>query len=194
MTNLVVSDLCKAYDQKIVLSHFSHIFPAGETTYLMGKSGCGKTTLLHILMGFGSMDAGTIDGLPKRIACVFQEDRLCEDFSAVSNVRLVCGHEVRDADIRRELSLLGLKDCFDAPVRTLSGGMKRRVAIARAVMYRPQLLLLDEAYKGLDEQTKQMVIHYVNQHCKGVTVLAVTHDAEETHQANGHLLQMEAVQ
>ena len=85
-----LNDLSKAFGEKQVLSHLSLRFPEGKVSVLMGPSGCGKTTLLRILMGLEQQDSGTVSGLEdKRLSAIFQEDRLCENVSAASNLRLV---------------------------------------------------------------------------------------------------------
>ena len=85
MNDITVKNLTVSFDGKTVLDNFSYVFPAGHTTCIMGASGCGKTTLLNALLGFVKPDTGEISDMPKKKACVFQEDRLCEEFSAVSN-------------------------------------------------------------------------------------------------------------
>ena len=178
MTDLIVTDLCKRYGEHIVFSHFSAQFPAETRTCIMGPSGCGKTTLLRIILGFESADSGTLTGRPDRISAVFQENRLFEGFSALSNVAAVCPNRDR-AEIQDHLTELGLKNSLSSPVCTLSGGMKRRVAIARAVLAPGPLMILDEPFTGLDKVTKAFVLEYLKAHTKGRTVLLVTHDPAE---------------
>ena len=85
-----LQNVSKAFGEKQVLQDFSHTFPEGELTCVMGPSGCGKTTLLSLLLGLEQPDAGKILGMEgRRKSAVFQEDRLCENASAVSNIRLV---------------------------------------------------------------------------------------------------------
>ncbi len=179
MSDIVLTNVQKNYGGKTALRPFSHTFEEGKITCLMGASGCGKTTLLKILAGFEAPDLGTVQGIPESIAFVFQEDRLCEDFSALSNIRMVCGKRKSKEEIIRHLTELGLKDEANKPVRTFSGGMKRRIAIARAILYDADLLLLDEPFKGLDEQMRKTVMDYVLRYTQGKTVLCVTHDEAE---------------
>ncbi len=174
-----IEKLCKSYGENRVLSDFSAVFPEGKTSCVMGASGCGKTTLLRILLGLEKPDSGEILGLPDPISAVFQEDRLAEPFSAVANLSLVTGKRISRDILRAHLSALGLSDSLDKPVRELSGGMRRRVAIARAVLYDAPLVLLDEPFKGLDGETKKTVMDYVRESCAGKTVILVTHDEAE---------------
>jgi NitT/TauT family transport system ATP-binding protein len=177
--NIQISHLSKSYGSKAVLMDLSLTLSEGCCHVLMGPSGCGKTTLLRLIMGLEGADCGTITGLPERMSAVFQEDRLCEDFSAIDNVALVLKRGFPKAEIETHLRAIGLTGDLHQPVREYSGGMKRRVAIVRAVMAQSELLLLDEPFKGLDPDTKELAIAYFLRHTKGKTCLVVTHDAEE---------------
>jgi NitT/TauT family transport system ATP-binding protein len=190
MRDIIIKDLWKQYGEKTVLAGFSTVIPAGSVFGIMGESGCGKTTLLRILLGLETPDNGRIDGLPPRISAVFQEDRLCDEFSAVTNVAIAAPHHTPRADIEKCLASLGLGADLDRPVRTLSGGMRRRVAIARALMAEGELLLLDEPFKGLDEETRLSVIAVVCEMTKGRTVVLVTHDEEDITALGASLLRM----
>ena len=176
--NLVLEHISKAYGEKTVLQDFSHTFPAGKRTCIMGPSGCGKTTLLRIILGLETPDGGTISGRPARVSAVFQENRLFEDFSALSNLAAVCHHGDKQV-MADHLTELGLGDSLHKPVRTLSGGMKRRVAIARAVLAPGELVILDEPFTGLDKDTKEVVLGYLKHHTQGRTLILVTHDPAE---------------
>ena len=193
MSDLVIQGLNKRFGEKRVLEAYSATIRAGRVSCVMGPSGCGKTTLLHILMGLEQADSGTITGLPERISAVFQEDRLCEDFSAVSNIRLVTGKTVSEDEIMQCLSALGLAGSEQVPVRELSGGMKRRVAIARAVLAEGELLILDEPFKGLDEVTREAVATEMKRRIAGRTVLMVTHDPAEAVLMDADVLEMRMI-
>ncbi len=172
-------NICKSFSDKIVLNNFTHDFKEGKITALVGQSGCGKTTLLSVLMGLIPADSGTLIGFDKPISAVFQEDRLCENLTVSANIRLVTGKRFTKSEIEKELCAVGLKDCPEKPVRELSGGMKRRAAIVRALLAESEILFLDEPFKGLDADTKETVLEYVRTKVKGKTVIFVTHDMEE---------------
>ena len=121
-----IQHLCKSFDGRVVLDHVSLTLESGGTACLMAPSGRGKTTLLRCIAGLETPDSGQITDLPERIAYVFQEDRLCDGFSAVDNIRLVTGKALGEGEIRRHLEELGLAGSLDQPVRELSGGMRRR--------------------------------------------------------------------
>lgn len=186
--DIIIESVSKRFGEKRVLDGVNLRFPEGEITCLMGPSGCGKTTLLRLLAGLLRPDSGKITGVPERIAMVFQEDRLCEDFSALTNVTLVAPERAEKA--KALLTALGLGNELKTPVHTLSGGMKRRVAIARALCGGPELLLLDEAFKGLDAEARRIAIDTVREAARGVTVISVTHDPEEAALLGGTVLRM----
>ena len=178
-------DVCKQFDGKTVLEHFHLHLEKGQHYALMGPSGSGKTTLLNLLMGLTKPDSGQIELQPGlRISAVFQENRLLEGMTAEANIRLVAPESAQNA--RNLLLELGIEEeSLPLPVRAYSGGMKRRAAIARALLAQYDLLLLDEPYKGLDEDTRQQVQTIVERMTAGKTVLMVTHDPED---AAGHRL------
>ncbi len=174
-----IQHLCKSFDGKMVLDHVSLTLESGGTACLMAPSGRGKTTLLRCIAGLETPDSGQITDLPERIAYVFQEDRLCDGFSAVDNIRLVTGKALGEGEIRRHLEQLGLAGSLDQPVRELSGGMRRRVVISRAVCFGADLLLLDEPFKGLDDEARQQTADYILRHRGAAAILCVTHDRED---------------
>ena len=190
MANIVIDNLTKSYGPKLALPPFSCALEAGETVCLLGQSGCGKTTLLRLLLGLETPTGGTVSGLPDRISAVFQEDRLCPSFSAVTNIASALGRQVSREKIADLLSGMGLSDALLKPVRELSGGMQRRVAIARSLLYPADLYLMDEPFKGLDEDTRKMVMDTVLTRTQGKTLLVVTHDPEEAAYLGGRIIRM----
>ena len=192
--DLVISHVYKDFGRGPLLRDVSLTVRQGETVCLMGPSGLGKTTLLRCVAGLERPDSGTVEGLAgKRLTAVFQEDRLCGVFSAVANVRLATGRALPEAEILRHLEELGLARSARRPVSQLSGGMRRRVAIARAVCAGPRLLLLDEAFKGLDDQCRRDTVAYIRRHTPGASLLCVTHDPEEAALLGGRCLDLSAL-
>ena len=179
MSDIVLKNIEKSFEGKGVLKNFSATFPACRVSCIMGSSGCGKTTLLNILLGLQKADGGSLEGLPDRITALFQEDRLCEDFSAESNVRLTAARGVTREEIAEALTELGLEDDLKTPVRELSGGMKRRVAIARTMLAEGDLVIMDEPFRGLDGENRRRAAEFVLRRLNGRTLIFVTHDEED---------------
>ncbi len=167
----------KAFENVNVLNSFSLSINDGETIALMGKSGEGKTTILNIIAGIIKADSGDITGVPKNISMVFQENRLLNEFSGLDNIVHTCGSS--PDEIIKHFKLVGLDGWEKNPVNEYSGGMKRRVAIVRAIIAKSDLILLDEPFKGLDLDTKSKVINYVREHIGDRICIIVTHDELE---------------
>lgn len=172
-------NITKTFEGKMVLNNLNMEIPEGRTTCVMAPSGAGKTTLLRILMGLEQADSGSVTGIAqKRFSAVFQEERLCEQMSAAENILLVTpGLDIQM--VRKELARLGLGADGGKPVSELSGGMRRRVSILRALLASYDVLFLDEPFKGLDQKRKVQVMAYVREKTAGKTVVVVTHDRQE---------------
>ena len=186
--DIAVKNVYKSYGDKKVLTDVSAVFPAGRCICIMAESGKGKTTLLRLIMGLEAPDSGSIMGVPERISVVFQEDRLCEEFSIAANIRMVLSKDtdMSNDDIRRLMSELAMDEDINTPVSKLSGGMKRRVAIARAIAYDSEWLILDEPFKGLDEASRDKVIGTITQ--KRKSVIMVSHNIAEAERMNATIL------
>lgn len=170
----------KSFGEKNVLSSLSFSIDEGKVTLITGASGIGKTTLLRILAGLETADKGEIHGLEdKKIAFLFQEDRLFPWLSATENVMAVSGEKDRKEKAALILSELGLSDSLKKFPHELSGGMNRRVAIARTLMADGDVIILDEPFQGLDAENTKNAIEVIKKYCAGKTVLAVTHDVSE---------------
>ncbi len=179
MKKIYVKNVSKSFGSKKVLQNLNLTIEPGKISCIMAPSGAGKTTLLRILMGLEEADSGCITGLEgKRFSAVFQEERLCEYMTAVENIRLVTPG-LDTGSVVQEMDRLGLGDCCAQPVSQLSGGMRRRVSILRALLAAYDVLCLDEPFKGLDDARKEQTLAYVKQKAAGRTVLFVTHDEKE---------------
>ena len=144
-------NLTKSYDGKVVLNQWNATIPDQGITAVMGPSGIGKTTLFRLLCGLEKADSGEIEGLDgKRLSVVFQE-----------------------------LQRLGISDAALQYPEELSGGMKRRAAIGRALCYDGDIFLLDEPFQGLDDSTKQNVMDIFLELRGHKCILLITHDQRE---------------
>jgi len=169
--DIVLEGLDKSFGEQKVISGLEAVYRAGELTYLRGPSGSGKTTLLRILAGLTEADGGKI-AVPDTVSVMFQEDRLCEDYSAVKNVELVCGDRRKAGEA---LSLLLEQEALKKPCLYLSGGMRRRVALVRAMEADSALVLLDEPFTGMDVETRARAEDYIRGRQRGRTLIIATH-------------------
>ena len=177
--SIIITDLCKTFDDNEVLKNVNITLKDNSIYCLMGSSGIGKTTLLRILIGLERADSGSVSGIDtKSISCMFQEDRLIPYLSAIDNVRIVLHGKNNRDEIRNNLLSILPDDSLDIPVSSLSGGMKRRVALARALSYPGKLIILDEPFTGLDKDTKLNVIDYILKMRNNRTLLIATHGTE----------------
>ena len=182
---ITVSHLRKSYGEHGIYDDLSLTLEPGRIYCLLGSSGSGKTTLLRILMGLECFDHGKITGLEqKQISTVFQEDRLFDFLSPLKNIRMVCEPSVSDRDIRILLEQFLDAEAVERPVSELSGGMKRRVAVARALAAHSDLILMDEPFTGLDDDTRNRVIRLIQMYLGGRTLLLVTHQEEDVGKLN----------
>ncbi len=169
-------DVAKSFDDQLVFSHLNMRIEEGERICLMAPSGCGKTTLLRMVLGLESYDSGTlINPHTSSMAVVFQEDRLCDALSAVDNVALVCKPGVSRRALRSMLCEVLPDEVLDKQVAYLSGGQRRRVALVRAFACDARLLVLDEPFSGLDSTTRSEVAQFMLRHQNNATLLVSTH-------------------
>ena len=174
-----------AYGDTPVLQNLSWELPDSGVVCLWGPSGCGKTTLLRLLAGLEKPLTGSVEGVG-RVSMVFQEDRLLPWFTALENVT-VTGADVVEA--RKQLLALGLtEEETDTLPRNLSGGQQRRVALGRALAADSDLLLLDEPFNGLDEDTWQNVVPLVTAYAETRPVVLVTHIREQAEALNAQMV------
>lgn len=157
--------------------------PANKITVILGRSGCGKTTLLRLVAGLESFYQGEIQGTNlKRKAYVFQEDRLMPWLDVKKNITF----GIKDKDVNHEkvdeiIKMVGLKSFYNAYPNQLSGGMKQRVSIARAFAYNPDFIMMDEPFSALDfftreQMQKELLNIHRNTKC---SILFVTHSIDE---------------
>lgn len=191
--DILLEHVSKTYGERRVLEDFSHRFPEGKVSCILGPSGCGKTTLLRLISGLEAPDSGAISGVEgKKISAVFQEDRLFEGLCAERNVLLTAASGFSRADARALLNELGLREDAPRAVRRFSGGMRRRVAVARALAADYDLLLLDEPFSGLDGDTRSAVLDVILRRLDGRTALCVTHEAAGAARLGAEILRLDA--
>ena len=180
---LQVCDLGKSYHGRWIFRHINQEFHGGRPYLLDTPSGSGKTTFLRCLSGLDRPEEGTVSGMDT-FSVQFQEDRLCEDYSAVKNLEMVLGDPTQ---ARKALEQLLPQEALDRPCRELSGGMKRRVSLVRAMEAGAQCVLLDEPFTGLDEENRKKADDYIRNNRQGRILLIATHirPCEDSGQSTG---------
>ena len=178
---ITFTSVTKAFGPLVVLRDLSLTLAPGTVTAVLGANGSGKTTLGRLLLGLDTPTSGTISGLSgMRGAAVFQDNRLAPHLTAVGNVRLVLPRSATRAFVEDALKAVGLADeSLRKPVRSLSGGQRRRVAVVRGVLAPSDVLVLDEPFTGLDTDAKALTLAWVRDRLDGRTTLLITHDPAE---------------
>ncbi len=172
-----INNLSIKYENRIILKNFNNHISAGEHIALVGASGIGKTSFVNAIMKLISYDGEIIIPDNVRFSAVFQENRLFEGLSVYKNISMTARNY--SADVLKEMVVLaGLEP--ETIVNTLSGGMKRRVAILRAIFAPFDILILDEPFKGLDTDTKLIMMDMVREKISEKTMILITHDPSET--------------
>lgn len=177
--SIIITDLEKSFGETKLFSQLTVTFESGKVSAISGRSGSGKTTLLRIIAGLEAADHGSVQLDSKKLAAVFQDDVLVGSFTPVKNISFAVGKAADKEAILESIGELGLSDSASKKCSELSGGMRRRVSLARAILADADIILLDEPFKGLDESTKDATIEYVRKMTAGKTVILVTHDLTE---------------
>jgi len=190
--NIRFEQVAKAFGDKIVLHDFTLTLPQRGIVALMGPSGHGKTTLLRLLAGLEKPDRGNVTAEYERLSVVFQEDRLLGGVTAKGNILAVLNRD-QDAIAQTWLDRMGLGKEGRLLPNEMSGGMRRRLAIARAMAYGGDLMLLDEPFAGLDEATRARIYpHIFHENPERLTIL-VTHDRQEAERLADRLIVLEGM-
>lgn len=190
MTPIAVHHIWKSYGPQTVLRDVS-VEAADAVTCVMAPSGRGKTTLLRILLGLETPDRGTVETPPGcRWAAVFQENRLLEDLDARGNLRFVLGREYDETRAWTLLTELGLGETAGQAVREFSGGMKRRLALARALLFPFDVLILDEPFTGLDGDNRRRAAGSILARTAQRPVLLVTHEEADAKALSARIIHL----
>lgn len=179
---LKLENVCFSYGKKEILSNFSLELKRGEILAVMGESGCGKTTLLRLIAGLEKPRCGIIDCRAERISYVFQEPRLFPWMTVAENLRAVMtSYEDADRVIGDVLNRVGLAENADFYPDELSGGMKIRASLARALIFGGDLFLLDEPFSALNEELRHELATDLLQlfRERGITAILVTHQSAD---------------
>ncbi len=189
--SLEICNITKSFNGLKVLENVNLTLEEQNIYCLMGASGSGKTTLFRIILGLEYPDFGVVKGTEgKRFSAVFQENRLCEAYTPLENVLITAKRKVTAEEAKSELCRLLPEEAVSRPVFTLSGGMKRRTAICRAVLACYDILLMDEPFTGLDEITRQEVICYIREKTEKKLVILSTHQEEDVEALGAKLIRL----
>ena len=171
-----IKNLSKSFGDKIIFDNYSLTIEDNKTTFIMGESGCGKTTLLRILAGLDSDFSGEISSI-ENMSYVFQEPRLFPSLTVEKNISIV--KENTQMSVNEILKILELENEAKSYPETLSGGMKMRIALARALYYDGDTFIMDEPFSALDDATKERILPKIFELLKNKTVIIVSHNIEE---------------
>jgi lipooligosaccharide transport system ATP-binding protein len=205
---VVARGLTKAFGERVAVRGIDLTIPRGGCFGLLGPNGAGKTTTLRMIMGQSPMTAGTLEvlGLPmpdavreirRRIGVVPQADNADPDFTVAENLRMYARYFCVPSGqvgprIRELLDFVELTERADSTLRELSGGMKRRLSIARALINDPELIVLDEPTTGLDPQVRRMIWNRLRQlKNSGKTLILTTHYMDEAERLCDDLVVMD---
>ena len=177
---LTLHEISVRFGQKQVLDRCSLRLEKGQRIALMGPSGCGKTTLARVALSLQTPDSGSVSCGFKRVAAVFQEPRLLPWATAAENVNLVLSDNAKTMSLAHTwLEKLELGDAAELYPSALSGGMQQRLSIARALASGPELLIMDEAFKGMDEELKARILHVTADLLGDCALMLITHSEED---------------
>ncbi len=186
-----LKDVSAAFQGHSVLEHCSLLVPDGGHTAVMGPSGSGKTTLLRLIAGQLAPDQGSVTVSHGRISYMYQEPRLLPWLTAEENVNLVLSDKPETMDTARQwLAAVGLADAMKKRPAELSGGMRQRVSLARALAYDGDLFLLDEPLSSLDEAMAAELLDLLKQYTQGKSMIFVTHSPEQAKVLGGEIYRM----
>ena len=181
-----IENINKRYDDNVIFENFKIDFYENKINCILGKSGCGKTTLLNIISGVIQNDTKDFKGIENLgISYIFQDDRLIEWLTVEDNIKLVIKKHYNEKEINelcdKYLKLVGIYEYKNYYPQRLSGGIRQRVNIARAFIYPSKIIIMDEPFKSIDIKNKMIIMDNFKEILQkdNRTVLFVTHDIEE---------------
>lgn len=185
----------KSYGNHLVIRSLNATINEGECYVIMGKSGSGKTTLLNLLTGIVQPDSGTVRLKLSHVqsekraqdvtfGMVFQNEVVLNSYDVIKNIEILAGHKLTQEE-KTDLEILLPKECLKKKCRTLSGGMKRRVQIARAIFSSSSILVMDEPFRGLDEANRRICIQMIKKYRKNRILVIASHDERDAEDLGG---------
>ncbi len=181
-----INNLTKKYGDKVVFDNYTNTFDFNGILLIKGVSGLGKTTLMRLIAGLEKADKGEIKKDVKSISFMFQEDRLIPFVSVLKNLTAVCSEK----KALYYLKLMGLENEKDNSPLSLSGGMRRRVALARALCFESELVILDEPFKGLDEELKATICEIIKEESEKRDFIIISHNNQDAELLNAKIVEL----
>ena len=173
-------DITRRFGERTVIENLNFTFPDKGAFALMGPSGCGKTTLLRLLAKLDRPEIGSVIHSHRKISMAFQEPRLLPWLNCEDNLKLVLSKDNSSSEnTQKWLRLFELSDTAKQYPSTLSGGMKQRLSLARALAFGGDLLLLDEPFSALDQALKMRIAPHIREACRHALTVFVTHDPSD---------------
>ena len=178
---ITVSHLSFAYEEKPILEDVSFAFDDTKPLCILGPSGQGKTTILRLIAGLETPKSGSVDGIrpDTSMSILFQEDRLFEHLSVRQNWKVVSSAITEEMVLQMAQKLGLTPDDLKKHPRDLSGGMRRRCALGRSLLFPADMYLMDEPIQGLDENSRLMALEAIRETTKGKPLLVITHNEED---------------
>lgn len=199
-----VNNVSKKFDRKVILNNYSHVFEDNKIYSIIGRSGCGKTTLLRIIAGLLEPDTGSVtyndDKIDKKMPEIFMMHQHYTNFpwkTCLENVlfpielksKVTQEHEKQAVELLKQV---GLGDNVNMYPYELSGGMKQRLSLARVLMTKPAVILMDEPMSALDDKTRVIMQDYILKlHAETKnTIILVTHDVDEARKMGDEIISL----
>ena len=189
---ICIENLQKSYGENKVIQDLNGTLHKGECHVIMGESGSGKTTLLNLLTGLVQPEDGAVkiqckeDSKDKKLTygMVFQSEVVLESYDVIKNIEIFTGHRLTKEE-EQDLEILLPKNCLKEKCSTLSGGMKRRVQIARAIFSHTSMLVMDEPFRGLDEGNRKKCIVMIKKYQRNRILVIASHDERDAEDLGG---------
>lgn len=195
LVRIHLAEVCKSYGENHVIKNLNWLMEAGQCYVIMGESGRGKTTLLNLINGIVQPESGSIErikGISKgkskkqkvTYGVVFQNEVVLHSYDVIKNIEIFAGHKLSTEE-RSDLERLLPVKCLHEKCETLSGGMKRRVQIARAIFSDTSVLIMDEPFRGLDEANRKLCIELIKKYQKNRMLIIASHDGRDAKDLGG---------
>ena len=183
-----LKNLSKSFEGEVVLNNVNMDFYG--VTSLMGPSGSGKSTIIKLILGLMKPDKGSIIGNDISFSVMFQEDRLLEHLDLWRNLRIALGKSYDETLVKRIVGEVfsDEESINNKKIMDYSGGMKRRLALIRALLYNGRCIVLDEPFSGLDRKNKEIAMETIVKYRDNRDIIMILHDMEDAEFFNANII------